>query len=72
MALFGFGLGSEAGEKSSQLSTWKEITRDSPAWGRTKCDQAISKAKPKFCRRDEKWVMILNLQNSFWMFPAML
>lgn len=72
MVLFGFGLGSETGEKSSQLSTWKEIARDPPAWRRTKYDQAISKAKPEFCRRNEKWVMILNLQNSFCVFPALL
>lgn len=68
MVLFGFVLGSEAGEKPSSLSTWKKIARHPPTWRRIKHNQAVSKAEPEFCRRDEKWVTYLNLQNPCCMF----
>lgn len=68
MSLFGFVLGSEAAEKPSWLPTGEKIARDSPTWRRTKYYQAVSKAEPGFCSRDEKWVTYLNLHKFCCMF----
>lgn len=62
-----FVLGSEAGKKTSGLAIWEKIARDPPAWRGTRNSQAVFKAEPEFCRRDEKWVMYSHLQDSWWM-----